>query len=276
MPLIPARKDFDKMNGYLYGLFLLISFGASIAGAICGIGGGVIIKPTLDAFGVLSVSAISFLSGCTVLAMTCYSVINGKMSGESLVDMKTGTPLAIGAAIGGVVGKSMFQAVSSLFADKDMVGAVQAACLLVITLGTLIYTMKKDKIHTHHVTQPLICVLIGLVLGILSSFLGIGGGPINLVVLFYFFSMDTKAAAQNSLYIILFSQITGTLNSLVTGTVPEFSIWLLVLMVIGGILGGMSGRVINKRIDVKVVDKLFLFLMVAIIGINLYNIYQFM
>ncbi len=276
MPLIPARKDFNKMSGYMYGLFLLISFGASIAGAICGIGGGVIIKPTLDAFGVLSVSAISFLSGCTVLAMTCYSVIKGKMSGESLVDMKTGTPLAIGAAIGGVVGKSMFQAVSSLFADKNMVGAVQAACLLIITLGTLIYTIKKDKINTHHVANPVICVLIGLVLGILSSFLGIGGGPINLVVLFFFFSMDTKAAAQNSLYIILFSQITGTLNSLVTGTVPEFSIWLLVLMVIGGILGGMSGRVINKRIDVKVVDKLFLFLMVAIIGINVYNIYQFM
>ena len=276
MPLIPARKDFDKMSGYLYGLFLLISFGASIAGAICGIGGGVIIKPTLDAFGVLSVSAISFLSGCTVLAMTCYSVIKGKMSGESLVDMKTGTPLAIGAAIGGVVGKSMFQAVSSLFADKDMVWAVQAACLLVITLGTLIYTIKKDRIHTHHVTNPVICVLIGLVLGILSSFLGIGGGPINLVVLFFFFSMDTKAAAQNSLYIILFSQITGLLNSLVTGTVPEFSIWLLVLMVIGGILGGMSGRVINKKIDEMVVDKLFLFLMVVIIGINIYNIYQFM
>jgi uncharacterized membrane protein YfcA len=276
MPLIPARKDFDKMSGYLYGLFLLISFGASIAGAICGIGGGVIIKPTLDAFGVLSVSAISFLSGCTVLAMTCYSVIKGKMSGESLVDMKTGTPLAIGAAIGGIVGKSMFQAVSSLFADKDMVGAVQAACLLVITLGTLIYTIKKDRIHTHHVTNPVICVLIGLVLGILSSFLGIGGGPINLVVLFFFFSMDTKAAAQNSLYIILFSQITGLLNSLVTGTVPEFSIWLLVLMVIGGILGGMSGRVINKKIDEMVVDKLFLFLMVVIIGINIYNIYQFM
>jgi len=276
MPLIPARKDFDKMSGYLYGLFLLISFGASIAGAICGIGGGVIIKPTLDAFGVLSVSAISFLSGSTVLAMTCYSVIKGKMSGESLVDMKTGTPLAIGAAIGGVVGKSMFQAVSSLFADKDMVGAVQAACLLVITLGTLIYTIKKDRIHTHHVTNPVICVLIGLVLGILSSFLGIGGGPINLVVLFFFFSMDTKAAAQNSLYIILFSQITGLLNSLVTGTVPEFSVWLLVLMVIGGILGGMSGRVINKKIDEMVVDKLFLFLMVVIIGINIYNIYQFM
>lgn len=264
------------MSGYLYILFWLISFGASIAGAICGIGGGVIIKPVLDAFGVLSVSTISFLSGCTVLAMTCYSVLKSKTSGESLIDMRTGTPLAIGAAIGGVVGKSMFQALSNLFLDKDMVGAVQAACLLVITLGTLVYTMKKDRIKTLHVKNLAACVMIGLVLGIFSSFLGIGGGPINLVVLFFFFSMDTKTAAQNSLYIILFSQITSLLNSLMTRTVPEFSAWLLVLMVIGGILGGMSGRIINKKIDSKVVDRLFIVLMAVIIGINIYNIYQFM
>lgn len=117
--------------------------------------------------------------------------------------------------------------------------------------------------------------MIGVILGILSSFLGIGGGPINLVVLFYFFSMDTKAAAQNSLYIILFSQITSLLHSLVTRTVPEFSIWLLVLMAAGGILGGMSGRSINKKIDSRVVDRLFILLMAVIILINIYNIYQF-
>ena len=79
----------------MYLLFVLVSFGASIVGAICGIGGGVIIKPTLDAFGVLSVATISFLSGCTVLSMSCYSVIKAKMAGDSSVDTKTGTPLAI-------------------------------------------------------------------------------------------------------------------------------------------------------------------------------------
>lgn len=264
------------MSSYLYVLFWIISFGASIVGAICGIGGGVIIKPTLDAFGVLSVSSISFLSGCTVLAMTCYSVLKSKMSGESLIDLRIGTPLAIGAAIGGVVGKNMFQVLSGMFESKDMVGAVQAGCLMLITLGTLIYTIKKDKIQTMHVKNPVICVIIGLVLGIFSSFLGIGGGPINLVVLFYFFSMDTKTAAQNSLYIILFSQITSLLNTLITHTVPEFSIALLALMTFGGILGGMCGRKINKKIDTKVVDKLFIVLMAVIIGINIYNIYQFM
>lgn len=264
------------MSSYLYFLFWAISFGASIVGAICGIGGGVIIKPTLDAFGVLSVSSISFLSGCTVLAMTCYSVLKSRLSGESLIDLRIGTPLAVGAAIGGVVGKNMFQMLSGMFENKNMVGAVQAGCLMIITLGTLIYTIKKDKIKTMQVKNMLVCVVIGLVLGIFSSFLGIGGGPINLVVLFYFFSMDTKTAAQNSLYIILFSQITSLLNTLITHTVPEFSVVLLALMTVGGILGGMCGRKINKKIDTNVVDKLFIVLMAVIIGINIYNIYQFM
>ena len=53
----------------IYLIFLVVCFAASIVGAICGIGGGVIIKPVLDSFGVLDVTAISFLSGCTVLSL---------------------------------------------------------------------------------------------------------------------------------------------------------------------------------------------------------------
>lgn len=264
------------MSLFLYIIFAVVSFSASVAGAICGIGGGVLIKPLLDAFGVLSVASISFLSGCTVLSMSCYSVGKAKLSGESLVDLKTGTPLAIGAAIGGVAGKMMFQFLSILSPDKDKVGAIQAICLLLITFGTLIYTINKEKIHTHRVTSPAACILIGLVLGICSSFLGIGGGPINLVVLFYFFSMDTKTAAQNSLYIILFSQITSLINTLVTRTVPEFSFILLALMVLCGIMGGVTGRIVNKKIGAGTVNRLFIGLMILIMLICVYNIYQFM
>ena len=41
------------VGSFMYALFFIISFGASIIGAICGIGGGVIIKPVLDASGAL-------------------------------------------------------------------------------------------------------------------------------------------------------------------------------------------------------------------------------
>lgn len=94
----------------IYFSFFVISLAASIVGAICGIGGGVIIKPLLDAFGILDVKTISFLSGCTVLSMSVYSFVISKVKRESLVDMKIGTPLALGAAAGGFWERISFKA----------------------------------------------------------------------------------------------------------------------------------------------------------------------
>ena len=252
-------------------LFFLVSFGACVIGAICGIGGGVIIKPALDLFGWASVSTISFLSGCTVLSMSCYNVGKGMLAGDSQVDTKTGTPLAIG----GVVGKQMFSAIKAMFANPNTVGAVQAGCLAVITLGTLLYTINKTKIPTHTVSNPVVCGFIGLLLGISSSFLGIGGGPINLVVLFYFFSMDTKTAAANSLYIILFSQAASFVMTLATRTVPEFTFSTLIFMIAGGIGGGIVGRKLNKKMNNAAVDKLFIGLMCVIIAISIFNTWKY-
>ncbi len=87
--------------------------------------------------------------------------------------------------------------------------------------------------------------------------------------------MNTKIAAQNSLYIILFSQITSLFNTLFTHTVPEFHVILLILMASGGLLGGIVGRKINKQIDSNTVNKLFIGIIVAIMFICIYNIFQF-
>ena len=251
-------------------LFFVVAFLSSIVGAICGIGGGVVIKPVLDMLQMGAPATINFLSGCTVLSMSLYSVSKALRSGDSKVEMSTGTPLALGAALGGVVGKEMFSAVKAFFDGSPMVGGVQAIALGIITLGTLLYTLNKSHIKTRTTSNKLICVVIGLLLGIMSSFLGIGGGPINLVVLGYFFSMDTKTAAANSLYIILFSQLASLIATLISG-VPKFRILALILMVAGGIGGGIVGRKLNKKMDNRAVDKLFIGLMVLIVGICVYN-----
>ena len=90
-----------------------------------------------------------------------------------------------------------------MFQNPEMVSCVQAACLAAVTVATFVYTLKKASVVTRNVSSKPACVVIGLALGLMSSFLGIGGGPINLVVLGYLFSMDSKTAAANRLYIIL-------------------------------------------------------------------------
>ena len=57
--------------------------------------------------------------------------------------------------------------------------------------------------------------------------------------------MDTKTAAENSLYIIFFSQLASLAASILTHSVPAFSVGMLCLMVGGGICGGICGRAVN-------------------------------
>lgn len=256
----------------LYVLIFIVCLLSSTAGGICGIGGGVIIKPVVDSLGVLSVSALSFLSGLAVLSMSCISVY--KQRKRRLVEMKTGTPLALGAAIGGLAGKAIFDVIKASVGEAP-VGLIQSIALGLITLGALFYMLYRAKIKTHQVTNPLLCAIIGLVLGIMSSFLGIGGGPINLCVLYYFFSMDTKKAAANSLYVILFSQAASAISTFVQRKVPTFSWALLVLMAAGGVLGGTLGHKLNEKLSARQVDKLFTALLVLIILICVYNAWRF-
>ncbi|MCD7749598.1 MAG: sulfite exporter TauE/SafE family protein, partial [Oscillospiraceae bacterium] len=169
----------------MFILLFLICLAASTLGAIAGFGGGVIIKPVLDAIGVLPAATVSFLSGCTVLAMSVSSLIRTRNNGVRL-QVKTSTPLAIGAVLGGLAGKWLFQLVLTLSGQEEILGGIQAVCLTLINIGVFIYVCTKDKLPSKHVKSPLAAVIIGLMLGLISTFLGIGGGPINIAVLFFF------------------------------------------------------------------------------------------
>ena len=251
-----------------------ICIAATTIGAISGVGGGVIIKPVMDAVSGLPVSHISFLSGCTVLSMSIVSLLRSR-GGTTKVEPRRGTLLAAGAALGGLVGQAWFSWVKEASGNDGLVGSIQSLIMVVLTVGILVYTLYKQRIATKDVQSPLGSVAIGLLLGILSAFLGIGGGPINLAVLHYCFSMNTKTAALNSIYIILFSQSASLVSTLVGRQVPPVSPLMLAVMVGGGIAGGFVGSYFSKKLHTKAVDKVFLWLLVVIIGISCYNLYKY-
>lgn len=224
---------------------------------------------------VANVATISFLSSCTVLSMSLYNVCRSIASKEQTIDVRRSTPLAVGAVAGGVGGGILFQYAKAAATNIDRVGAVQAICLAGLTLACLLYTLLRKRIQAHALKSKWMCVAIGMGLGGVSSFLGIGGGPINLVAFYYFFSMEPKAAAQNSLYVILFSQAANLLTLLATGSVPEFSPLYLLLMVLGGITGGAIGRMLHSRVTHKTVQCLFVTFMGGIIFISIYNAFRY-
>lgn len=251
--------------------YFFISLFSSIMGAISGIGGGVIIKPVLDSFSPFGAGTISFLSGCTVLSMTTVTLARSRKL-EVQLNHRTAVILAAGSVLGGAGGKALFDLVKNSFPHGKVIGISQSLLLALLTLFVFFFTLWKEKIRPRHKSRLSFILCTGFLLGCLSSFLGIGGGPINLAVLYFFFSMDSKTAALNSLFIIFFSQITSLIFTAARGNIPPFDPLVLSLMIAGGISGGLAGSTLSKRMSHRGVDKLFMAVMGIIILICCYNI----
>ena len=220
-------------------MLFLVSLLASTIGALVGAGGGIIIKPVLDFFGVLPVSTVSFLSSCTVLCMSISSLVRTRHNGVQL-QLAVTTPLAIGSAVGGLLGKILFETVKKSVDDELILGCIQASLLAFLTTAVLYYICRKNTMRSFCVKAYPTLLLAGLILGMVSSFLGVGGGPYNVAMLFLLFSMEAKEAAKNSIYIIVFSQITNIVAAFVSNTVPVFEAYQLLEMMAGGVGGTMQ------------------------------------
>ncbi|MDY4609267.1 MAG: sulfite exporter TauE/SafE family protein [Sphaerochaetaceae bacterium] len=246
---------------------------ATLLGSISGIGGGVLIKPVMDAICDMTSSQISFLSGTTVLTMTIVSLLRSRKDPVKID--RRGTFLAVGAAFGGLAGKSIFDLLVQRASSSAGVSLVQNIIMVILTVAVFFYILFKARIRQKNLSNPVVCVVCGLFLGVMSSFLGIGGGPINIMLLSYFFAMETKTAALNSLYVIFFSQSVSLVSNIVTGSVPQFGWWILGMMMVCAVVGATIGRKLSSKMTDRHVDILFMGLLFVIIGISIYNCFRF-
>jgi len=248
---------------------LVVSFGASAIGALFGIGGGVIIRPILDLTSPYSVAVVHFLSSATVLAMSAYSVGAGLVSKrENHIDFWVSTSLGISAAIGGILGSMLF----GLVLPGENAGMIQSLAFVAVMGATFVFMIYKSKVTPLEANNIFLGLPVGLSLGVVSSFLGIGGGPINLAVLYYFYGMNAKTAAQNSLYIIFISQAFALLTNLVGDQIPDFPPVALIFMILGGICGGMVGRKVGQIIKSATAERLAVVITGVVLVIGLVNL----
>ena len=98
-------------------------------------------------------------------------------------------------------------------------------------------------------------MILGFILGVIASFLGIGGGPLNLSSLNFFAGINLQLSAIYSIFIIVFTQSANLLRWGIAGVINEGS-WgwpavaahLTMAVIIGSVIGGLIGTVIQRRI----------------------------
>lgn len=252
-------------------IYFIVGLIAATFGAIAGIGGGVIIKPALDLLGQYDLATIGILSAVCVFSMSAVSLIRFA-KGKVKIDRYTSTILAIASIIGGSLGKVFFNNLLTAVGSEQIVGITQSVFLSGLMLVIFIYTKNKHLIKTYAITNPTAIFFIGLTLGIIAAFLGIGGGPFNVAVLTIGFSMSFKDASINSIFIIFFSQLSALLTTQVATGFGDFDLAMLPFIVAGGIIGGFVGSSILKRIHSDRVEVIFGIGIIIILGINIFNV----
>lgn len=266
-------------------LVAIIILSATLIGAICGLGGGVIIKPLLDSVSNYSTFQISVISGACVLAMSTTSLTRHLML-KTKIDVKKAIFLAIGSTFGGIIGSSLFNLIEnfaiSIFDDKAqmMVKIFQNSFLFILISLILCYMifLKKKNICAN-VTNPILTIIIGCILGIISVALDIGGGPINVCVFALLFGMDVKASSVCSILTIFVAQVTkfikwGLTGAFVKNTVfnEVLPVYMLLILIFVAVCGGLIGTKINKKVSKSAVNTVYCCALVFVICLSFYNI----
>lgn len=258
------------MQIFIYSVIVLC---ATMIGAITGLGGGIIIKPAFDFVGMDTTSMISVYSTVAVFTMCLVSIYKRSRLGFH-VHKNIALGLAFGSIVGGKIGDAVFLwAVEKV--DSSLVSASQSIILFLLLGGIILFTLNKGKINTLEVSNLFAIVTIGLLVGIISVYLGIGGGPLNIALLIYFFSMKAKDAAAYSILMIFFAQIIK-MGTVIRDFEKYNNVSLVILAIaIFAVLGGWIGTKIQSKLSHEAVEKMYLGLMVVLLLMNAINIWLF-
>ncbi len=253
----------------LEAIYSAVILAATSLGAFVGLGGGVIIKPVLDFIGKEPRMQVDFLSAMAVFTMSVVST--GKyLNKKQKYDIGIILFIAAGSIIGGYLGSAVMDFIGG-YVEQQIIRCVQAFTLAVLLAAVSVYVGKCS--FSFHIKNKASIMVVGLVLGFFASFLGIGGGPINVAVLTLFFSMSVKESAVYSVAIIFFSQLSKLITIFATAGFEPYAhqCKTLIFILPAAVIGGIIGSSLNRKTDDKIIRKIFVAVMISLVVLNIYN-----
>lgn len=273
----------DLTTGFL---LLLIGILAGGYGTIVGAGGGFIFVPALLLLFKME-PAIAAGSGLIIVLINSLSGVIGYAKQEK-IQYRTGYTLAIGALPGSFLGVWLLQLYSSSYFYVIF-------ATLLVGLGIFLFTKNlPEKLKRHHPSEGYVYIAagdssgngdtlhtvdkedgrsfekwlipLGLVIGILSSYLGIGGGWLLVPILIYVFKVPAHNATATSIFSLCLYSTIGVIAQLFYGHVDWTSV---IFGGIGVIVGSQIGVLLSQKIPGKVIIQMLSVLLIFI-GVRMY------
>lgn len=207
-----------------------LGFVAGIVGSIIGLGGGIIVVPTLTFLGVppaLASSSSLFAAFSNSIASTA------SYAKQRRIDYKTGLRLGLMSIPGTILGAFLTAEVTPS-AFKILFGAVLVASCLYLFLRR-----NLNQEQTGVAKQAIaLSAAISFFAGILSSFFGIGGGIIFVPLMIIGLGLLVKRATATSQLILLFSSASGLITHAFLGHADyAYALFLSSGAFFGGLVG---------------------------------------
>ncbi len=128
---------------------------------------------------------------------------------------------------------------------KDIFIMALFALLMIAASYSMIKKSKETVIKT--TPNPTKVIVIGALVGIVTGFLGAGGGFLIIPALLFFTGINMKQAVGTSLLIIAFNSLFGFLGDVVNGVAIDYT-FLLTIATFASI-GIFIGTLLSKKID---------------------------
>lgn len=252
----------------IYLIYFAVILFATTVGALSGMGGGVIIKPVLDAVGAHALNSVNFYSSVSIFVMSIVSVIK-QVRGGMRVSINSIFGIAVGSIVGGSLGNILFNYLLTFFSNQSSVQMVQIVITVILLALVLLYL--RFEIKPLNLKNRIWPFAVGLFLGAVSTLLGIGGGPINVAMFIFVFGMPMKKAMVYALTAKFFAHFANLLTVFFNEGFTHYELNFLWAIVPAAILGGYLGSQLNQKSTNKKVNLYYRLVTLGVIILNIAN-----
>jgi uncharacterized membrane protein YfcA len=239
-----------------------LGIGVGCYGTLIGAGGGFVLMPVLL---LLYPNQSADQLTCISLAVVFFNALSGSEAYALLkrIDYRSGWMFSIATIPGAVLG-----ALNTAYVPRRLFDLIFAVLLIAaaaflswkprrtgmrrksvgaVHQRTLRRLSDAHGIQYEYEFNSALGVAISVIVGYVSSFLGIGGGIIHVPALCYLLNFPIHIATATSHFILAIMALTGTVVHIFTGTFAH-GVHRTIALAIGVVLGAQIGARLSERI----------------------------
>jgi uncharacterized membrane protein YfcA len=254
-------------------LLVMLGLGTAVGflSGMFGVGGGFLLTPLLMFSGIPPAVAVATCANQIVASSVSGTLVQWRRGN---VDLKMGAILIVGGVAGAFAGVLLVRVLSDLGHADVFISLVYVTFLGVI--GSLMLAESVRAIWRTRKGMPAMTrkpgehtwihglpfkmrfprsrlyisavppVVIGVVVGLLASILGVGGGFIVVPAMIYLLRMPTNVSIGTSLFQIIF--VTAAVTILYATLNQTLDALLAAILIVGGVIGGQYGASAGQRL----------------------------